>query len=437
MLNIYDTIIVGTGVAGLFTALSLPENNKILMITKDSVKNSNSYLAQGGISCLLNDEDYEVYYADTIKAGRYKNNHHAVKEMILKSQSVVKKLIEFGVDFDRDKDLNIEYAREGGHSAFRILHSKDETGKEIIEKLLLQVNKRKNITILEHMNCLELIINERACLGILAADAKGNINKIYSKFTVLASGGIGGLFKNSTNFPHITADAIAIALNNNIKLENLNYIQIHPTALYTKEKGRKFLISEAVRGEGAVLLNKSGDRFVDELLPRDIVADAICSEMQKDKQEYVYLDFSKVHKDKINNHFPNIYRKCKEQGYDILSEPIPIAPAQHYMMGGIKTDVKARTNIFALYAVGETACNGVHGANRLASNSLLESLVFAENAANDICTTSKDSVLLNTDIDTGEYESVDINNWQNENKKRIFKEIKKEDPIFYDKWCNL
>jgi len=251
---------------------------------------------------------------------------------------------------------------------------------------------------------------------------------------VFATGGLGGLFVNSTNFSHITGDSFAIAIRNGVELKNINYIQIHPTVLFSKSKGRRFLISESVRGEGAKLLNKAKQRFVNELLPRDVVAGAIIEQMKKDNTEHVWLDFKDISNDEILHHFPNIYNKCLEEGYDVTKEPIPVVPAQHYLMGGIRADICGVTSLKHLYAVGETANNGVHGANRLASNSLLESLTFSKNCARVINFDKSEYEKNNIDIDLQKY--ADSEKWQLENKRLVLEEIRKKDEVFYDKWCN-
>jgi L-aspartate oxidase len=228
---------------------------------------------------------------------------------------------------------------------------------------------------------LDIIKKDGKCSGIILADKDQNIRSLYSDYVVLATGGIGGLYENSTNFAHITGDAIGIALKNNIELKDVHYIQIHPTTLYSKKPGRRFLISESVRGEGALLYNKNKERFVDELLPRDILTKEIFEQMEKEQSEFVWLSMKEMGEERIKKRFPNIYRKCLEEGYNITKEMIPVVPAQHYYMGGIRVDENSETSMKHLYAIGETSCNGVHGANRLASNSLLESLVFAKRSA--------------------------------------------------------
>jgi L-aspartate oxidase len=378
-----DIIIVGTGVSGLFAALSLPENKEILLISKSDVESSDSFLAQGGICVLRDKEDYDSYFEDTMKAGHYENRRESVEVMIRSSQSIIEDLIKYGVEFEK-KDNHYLYTREGAHSKPRIMYHEDITGKEITSKLLAQVKKRKNITLLEYITMTDLIEKDGKCVGIEVEYGQKKGVKIYSDYTILASGGIGGRYKNSTNFSHLTGDAIEIAKKHGIKLEHLDYVQIHPTTLYSKKLGRRFLISESVRGEGAVLYNKDKQRFVNELLPRDLVTNSICEQMKKDGTDYVWLSMEHMDKETILKHFPNIYKHCMEEGYDVTKECIPVVPAQHYFMGGIWVDLDSRTSMDCLFAVGETSCNGVHGANRLASNSLLESLVFSKRAGEKI-----------------------------------------------------
>lgn len=375
-----DVVIVGTGVGGAFSALNLPEDKQILMITKSDLESSDSFLAQGGICVLRDDEDYEGYFEDTMRAGHYENRKESVDIMIRSSQEIIHDLIEYGVDFAK-KDGNLAFTREGAHSRPRILFHEDITGKEITSKLLMHVKKRKNVQIHEYTTMTDIIVKNGKCAGILAKTADGEEMKIYAQDTIFASGGIGGRYQHSTNFPHLTGDALDISRKHGIRLEHLDYVQIHPTTLYSSKPGRRFLISESVRGEGAVLYNKDGERFVNELLPRDVVTKAIKAQMEKDGTNHVWLSMEHIDKETILNHFPNIYQRCLEEGYDVLKEWIPVVPAQHYFMGGIWVDKDSHTSAGHLYAIGETSCNGVHGKNRLASNSLLESLVFARRAA--------------------------------------------------------
>ncbi len=379
-----DILIVGTGASGLFAALHCPSDKNILMITKDAVENSDSFLAQGGICVLRDENDYDSFMEDTLKAGHYENRRESVDIMIRSSREVINELIGYGVDFAKQENGELNYTREGCHSKARILFHEDITGKEITRNLLKAVQKLPNVHILEYVTMLDLIEQDNTCFGILAKDKNDEYLTIEADNTILASGGIGGLYEHSTNYSHLTGDAIAIALRHNIKLENPDYVQIHPTSLYTNKPGRSFLISESVRGEGAKLYGKDGRRFANEVLPRDLMTAEIKKQMAKDNMPYVWLDMTVLGKDVILNHFPHIYEKCLEEGFDVTKQWIPIVPAQHYYMGGIHVDKYSKTTMNNLYAVGETSCNGVHGANRLASNSLLEGLVFAKRAVNKI-----------------------------------------------------
>ncbi|BFK65227.1 L-aspartate oxidase [Dorea formicigenerans] len=378
-----DVVIVGTGVGGCFSALNLSEDLSIIMITKSDLESSDSFLAQGGICVLHDDDDYDSYFEDTMRAGHYENRKESVDIMIRGSQDVIHDLIGYGVDFAKE-DGKLLYTREGAHSRPRILFHEDITGKEITSKLLAQIKTRKNIQIMEYTTMTDILISKGACAGIEAETSDHKKIYIHADQTIFASGGIGGRYKHSTNFLHLTGDAIDIAKKHGIRLEHLDYVQIHPTTLYSKKPGRRFLISESVRGEGALLYDKNGNRFIDELLPRDVVTKAIQEQMKKDGTDHVWLSLEKIPKEIILSHFPNIYQHCLEEGYDATKEWIPVVPAQHYFMGGIWVDSDSHTSMPNLYAVGETSCNGVHGKNRLASNSLLESLVFAKRAARKI-----------------------------------------------------
>lgn len=375
-----DILVVGTGASGLFAALHLPEDRKVLMITKEEVRQSDSFLAQGGICVLRDDSDYESFKEDTLKAGHYENRVESVDIMIHSSRDVIRELIDYGVEF-ANKDGQLEYTREGCHSKPRILFHEDITGEEITSKLLKEVQSRKNITILEHMTMIDLVEENNRCYGIIAMDQNGDDCYLAADNTIFASGGIGGLYRHSTNYPHLTGDALAIALRHGIRMENIDYVQIHPTTLYSQKPGRRFLISESVRGEGAKLYGADGKRFANEVLPRDLLTAEIKKQMEKDGKPYVWLDMTVLGEEVIQSHFPHIYERCLEEGYDVTKDWIPVVPAQHYFMGGIWVDSHSKTSMNHLYAVGETSCNGVHGANRLASNSLLESLVFGARAA--------------------------------------------------------
>lgn len=386
-----DIVIAGTGVGGLFSALNLPRDKKIIMITKSDVESSDSFLAQGGICVLRDESDYDSYFEDTMRAGHYENRKESVDIMIHQSREIINDLIGYGVEFEKNNG-EYAYTREGAHSHPRIMYHEDITGKEITSKLLARVRELPNVTIMEYTTMTDIIVENNICVGIEAVTKEENEDgttediaiKIYAKDVIMATGGIGGMYKHSTNFPHLTGDALNIAEKHGIELENTDYVQIHPTTLFSRKPGRRFLISESVRGEGAVLYSKNHQRFVNELLPRDVVTEAIHKQMEEDGTEYVWLSMENIPKDIILNHFPNIYKHCLEEGFDVTKEPIPVVPAQHYFMGGVKVDSDSMTTMEHLYAVGETSCNGVHGANRLASNSLLESLVFAKRAARKI-----------------------------------------------------
>ena len=429
-----DTVIVGCGVAGLFAALCLPRNKNILISSKDDLKECDSYLAQGGVCVLKGIDDSNCYFEDTMKAGHYENNPESVKVMIESSPEIISTLVDLGVKFDTDNDGDFDYTREGAHRQNRILHHKDETGKEITATLLSIALERENITLVSQTTMIDIIEKDNVCYGIVCEEKSGEKGIVLADDIILATGGIGGLFNNSTNYPHITGDSFALALKHGVELQDLNYIQIHPTTLYSKKSGRRFLISESVRGEGAVLLNENGERFTDELQPRDVVTNAICAEMEKFGTDHVYINLPSMTSEEAQKRFPNIFDACMEEGYDITKDNVPVTPGQHYLMGGIKTDINGRTSMEHLFAVGETACNGVHGKNRLASNSLLESLVFSKRAADLI---ADDTAVKSNDIpaiDLGSY--TDKAAREKEFKELILNEIKRKDNAFYDKWCN-
>lgn len=377
-----DILIVGSGCAGLYAALHLPQDKRITIITKSDLESSDSFLAQGGMCMLKDADDYDSYYEDTMKAGHYENDPTSVEIMIKSSPDVVNDLVSYGVDFHREADGSFAFTKEGAHSDKRILFHKDITGKEITSHLLEQVLKRENITVLEHTCLLDLLCENNSCYGAIIQNADHCVSRISADYTLLATGGVGGLYRHSTNFKHLTGDALAIALKHGIETKDLDYVQIHPTTLFsTEQEERSFLISESVRGEGALLYDKNMQRFVNELLPRDLLTEAIYAQMEKDGTDYVWEDLRPIPSEELESHFPNIVAHCKEMGYDVTKECIPVVPAQHYFMGGIKVGYQSETSMDRLYAIGETACNGVHGKNRLASNSLLESLVFAKRAA--------------------------------------------------------
>ena len=427
----YDVIIVGTGVSGLFCALHLPETIRILMITKATLEECNSYLAQGGICVLKDEADFKCYVEDTLRAGKYKNSIEAVKTMIEGSKAVIEDLIHLGVDFDKEEG-QLHYTKEAAHSTNRILHHKDVTGKEITSKLLCAVKKKPNVEMVEHCTLVKLIRNSKRVQGIIV-DYQGEYQGIYAKKVVLATGGIGGLFESSTNFSHLTGDGVAIALHEHIKVEDINYIQIHPTSLFSEKRGKRFLISESVRGEGAYILNEKKERFVDELLPRDVVSSKIFSEMAKYQTGHVYLSLAHLDAAYVKERFPNIYEACKAEGYDLTQDLVPITPAQHYFMGGIAVDLEGKTSLEDLYALGETSRTGVHGANRLASNSLLEALVFAKRAARAMSQEIKDKMFIANEAKIL-LPKEELQYIQENYKKELLEAIRRKDEDFYARW---
>lgn len=380
----YDVLIIGTGIAGLYTALNLRDNIRILMITKNKFQDCNSFLAQGGISTSLGINDEKKYISDTLKAGNYHNDTNAVNLLVKKSIENINELVNLGVDFDKSNG-NIDYTREGGHSEFRIVHVKDETGKYVTQTLLETVSKKTNVTMLEETKLVDLIVNDNTCYGGILEDCHGTYN-VNCKYTVLATGGVGGIFKSTTNIETLTGDGITIALKNHITIKDMEYLQLHPTVLYEPNaKGKRLLLSESLRGEGGIIVNQSGKEFVDSLLPRDVVSTAILKEIENTPDKpYVYLNMTGLSKDFLITRFPFLYKECLKRGYEMEKDLLPISPAHHYCMGGIKVDLYSKTSMDNLYAVGEVSCTGVHGSNRLASNSLLEALVFAKQASENI-----------------------------------------------------
>lgn len=405
-----DVLIIGGGLASLYTALNIKSDLKITIITKGDLYRCNSSLAQGGIAACIDKEDsYKSHIKDTFIAGNKFNNLQALNMMVKTSKERIDKLIEFGVFFDKYKNGKLKTTMEGGHSNRRILHAGgDITGKVIMDTLISNVKKRSNITVLDNTMAIDLIKNKNICIGAKVLNKK--VFNITSKHTVIATGGIGGLFKNTTNTSISTGDGIALAYRAGCNLKNMEFIQFHPTAFYSKEKGKKFLISEAVRGEGAYLKNKFNERFMlkyhkrGELAPRDIVARGIYKELIDNDEECVYLDATHLENSFIKKRFPNIYKKCLENGFDMCNDYIPVIAVEHYFIGGIETDFNGLTNIKNLYACGECANTGVHGANRLASNSLLECITFGYNIAENINNNPyKDKYILD--------ETYNLDNW--------------------------
>ena len=336
--------------------------------------------------------------------------------MIKTSPEVVRDLVSYGAQFERNEDGSLAYTKEGAHSTNRIIFHEDVTGKEITSTLLREVQKLSNVELLEYTTLVDILEKDNHCYGAVIRRPDGSLDTVTAAYTVLASGGVGGLYRHSTNFRHLTGDALAIAGKHNIELQNPDYVQIHPTTFYTKHpEDRSFLISESVRGEGARLYDKNMNRFVNELLPRDLLSQKIHEQMAKDDTDFVWEDLRTIPAETLRHHFPNIVEHCREMGYDVFKECIPVVPAQHYFMGGVKVDYQSRSSMENLYVVGEAACNGVHGKNRLASNSLLESLVFARRAAQDMAEHDLKNASPQNAIEVADYlaSQVDFTPYQN------------------------
>ncbi len=386
----YDVIIVGTGAAGLYAALNFPRSVNVLLVSKRELPLSNSSLAQGGVACVLDTihDSYKLHITDTLIAGKYKNNLSAVEKLVSEGPSDVLRIKELGVDFDLNEDGTMCKTLEAGHSRNRIVHHKDSTGKAIVDGLIATVSRLSNVTICD--NALVYSIDKVLNGFYISILKNGQDFHIGCNYCLLATGGIGRVYKYTTNSAIATGDGIAFAYMLGAKISHLSRVQFHPTAFAADKDRERFLISEAVRGEGAVLLNCDGRRFAfdydsrGELAPRDVVSNAIMLESIKTKSENFYLDITHKPADFLKNRFPMIYERCLEEGVDITKDRIPVFPCQHYLMGGINVDLDARTSIDGLYAAGECSHTGVHGANRLASNSLLEALVFSRAAAADI-----------------------------------------------------
>lgn len=381
----YDVVIIGSGIAGVYTALSSPRNARILIITKEAIEVNNSVLAQGGIAVSLDQNDSpDLHFKDTINAGAGLCDETAVKALVTEAAENIATLCLYGVNFDRDEGRMLALTREAAHSMNRIIHTGDATGKEVCDTLVRAVSTLNNVTIREQTFAIDLITENGECKGVLTSNEDGTCLKAYyAPVVVCASGGYGQLYSRTTNPEVATGDGAALALRAGAELVDLEFVQFHPTVLFHPDN-QNFLISEAVRGEGAVLRNINGELFMEnyhpmkELAPRDVVSRAIFQEMQKTGSSHVFLDITHKDRDFLQHRFPTIFSKCLSYGIDISKDFIPVAPCQHYSMGGIRTDEWGKTRIPGFYAVGEAACNGIHGANRLASNSLLEGLVFGK-----------------------------------------------------------
>lgn len=403
MIKKHDFLVIGSGAAGLFFAINASKYGNVGIVTKSKIDNANTKYAQGGIASVTYlPDNFEKHIRDTLIAGDGICKLEAVEETVKKAPERIKDLINLGVHFDKNKNGNYDLAKEGGHSEHRILHYKDITGAEVERVLIESVKKIKNITIYENHFAIDLLTQhhlgyivtrhstDTKCYGAYVLDTKDNkIFTFLSKVTLVATGGIGNIYNVTTNPEVATGDGIAMAYRAKAVIDNMEFVQFHPTALYEPNARPSFLITEAMRGFGAVLKTIDGKTFMEKydsrksLAPRDIVARAIDNEMKVRGDDHVLLDATHLDKNGLLEHFPNIYQKCLSIGIDITKEPIPVVPAAHYLCGGINTDLKARTNIKYLYAAGECANTGLHGANRLASNSLIEALVFAYNAVED------------------------------------------------------
>lgn len=397
-----DILVIGSGIAGLSYAIKTAKFAKVLLITKKEQAESNTNYAQGGIATVTSaDDSYDLHIKDTLECGVGLCHTGAVEQIVKNGPKLINELIQLGVKFSKEQG-KLDLSREGGHSRKRIIHAKDLTGKEIERALLHNISKNKNIKVLEHHTAIDLITEHNLkpikrtgninCYGAYAYDELNNdIITIISKLTVICTGGIGQVYLHSTNPAIATGDGIAIGYRAGCLIGNMEFVQFHPTSLFEKKSdrtnGQSFLISEALRGAGAILKTKNGEEFMfkydprGSLAPRDIVARAIDNEMKRHGDDFVYLDIISLGKNKILNKFPNIYNKCLSIGINITKDMIPVVPAAHYICGGIVCDLDGKTALGNLYVLGESAMTGVHGANRLASNSLLEALVYADKAA--------------------------------------------------------
>ena len=379
-----DFIVIGSGMAGLHFALRAAEHGTVLLLTKKKTVDTSTNLAQGGIAAVLTKHDsFENHITDTLRVGCGLCDKDAVELMVKKGGNAIQELLDLGVQFDKkeegEEENDLALGREGGHSERRVVHAGDMTGEKIEHCLITHVKSHPNITLLEHTFVVDLLIDNERCTGVSAIHS-GSLQSFFGKAVVLATGGVGHLYAHTSNPTIATGDGLAMAHRAGVLLSDLEFIQFHPTTLCTKDS-QHFLLSEALRGEGAKLVNNSGEQFVDELLPRDIVTRAIVAELKKGS---VFLDIREKGKDFLQKRFPLIYNRCLSLDFDMSTDLVPISPAAHYICGGIKTSLYGETSLQGLFAFGEVACTGVHGANRLASNSLLESYVFSKNALSQV-----------------------------------------------------
>jgi len=402
----FDFLVIGSGIAGISFALKAAKHGKVALLCKTTLSESNTSYAQGGIASVTYDPDnFEKHIEDTLIAGDGHCDLAAVEKVIKDAPAQIDELLNWGVDFDRDEEGNFDLHREGGHSENRILHHKDNTGYEIQESLIRQVKSHPEIEVYEHYFAIEILTQHHLgelvthhtpnieCYGAYVLNLQtNNIHTFLSKVTMLATGGIGSVYSTTTNPEIATGDGIAMVHRARGVIKDMEFVQFHPTGLFHPGERPTFLISEAIRGYGAVLRTQDGKQFMQKydergsLAPRDIVSRAIDNEMKIRGHSFVYLDVTRMDAEETKTHFPNIYTKCMEYGIDITKDFIPVSPIQHYLCGGIKVDLNGRSSINRLYAAGECSCTGLHGANRLASNSLIEAIVYADAAVNDAAT---------------------------------------------------
>ena len=397
----YDYLVIGSGIAGMSFALKVADKGRVALMCKTTLDEANTALAQGGVASVTNLEvdNFDKHIEDTMIAGDYLSDPEVVRKVVTEAPGQIRQLIEWGVNFDKKDDGTFDLHREGGHSEFRILHHADNTGFEIQESLIKAVRSNPNIDIFENHFAIEIITQHHlgkivtrrtpdiTCYGAYVLTPDGEVDTFLARVTLMATGGVGAVYQTTTNPLVATGDGIAMVYRAKGTVSDMEFIQFHPTALFHPGDRPSFLITEAMRGYGGVLRNLRGEEFMHKydprlsLAPRDIVARAIDSEMKQYGDDHVYLDVTHKDPDETRRHFPNIYRKCLELGIDITTDYIPVAPAAHYLCGGIKVDLNAQSSIKRLYAVGECSCTGLHGGNRLASNSLIEAVVYADAAA--------------------------------------------------------
>lgn len=418
MVKRFDFLVIGSGIAGMSFALKVANKGKVALIAKTNLEEANTYFAQGGIASVTNliTDNFEKHIEDTMIAGDWLSNREAVEMVVRNAPQQIKELISWGVDFDKDEKGNFDLHREGGHSEFRILHHKDSTGAEIQDSLIQAIRRHPNITVFDNHFAIEILTQHHLgvtvtrqtpgieCFGAYIMDlTTGSIHTFLSKVTLMATGGIGAVYQTTTNPLVATGDGIAMVYRAKGTVKDMEFVQFHPTALYHPGDRPSFLITEAMRGYGGVLRTMDGEEFMQKyderlsLAPRDIVARAIDNEMKLRGDDHVFLDVTHKDPEETKKHFPNIYKKCLEIGIDITKEYIPVAPAAHYLCGGILVDLNACSSIKRLYAVGECSCTGLHGGNRLASNSLIEAVVYADAAAKH-CLPLMDSYTYQEDI---------------------------------------